>query len=370
MNQTIKNRIEQIKNGQVPEGYKKTSFGVFPNDWETNTFGKLFDFYGGLGVPRDKLGESGIPYLHYGDMHRNFTNIVSYQQYELLPKYDVAIKGKENYLMRDGDVIFLDASEDLDGTSRCVLVDNPDNRPFIAGLHTFIAREKSNNYSKYFKQYITSNDYIKRQFFKLAVGFKVSGLNGQTIKKIKVAYPKSHTEQAKIAEILMQWDMGIEKQEQLISKLEARKKALMQRVITPKDSWRKVSLKEILKEHKAYSVKNNGYTHVTLSKEGIVDKTEQYNRDFLVSNDVEKKYKITRLNDLCYNPANLKFGVICLNTYGTAIFSPIYVTFKINTKFNAYFVSTILTSNNFINYIRKYEEGSLYERQAVKPKIF
>ena len=35
MNQQIKQRIEQINNGQVPEGYKKTEFGVFPCDWVT-----------------------------------------------------------------------------------------------------------------------------------------------------------------------------------------------------------------------------------------------------------------------------------------------------------------------------------------------
>ena len=84
MNQTIKNRINQIKSGQVPEGYEKTSFGVFPVDWEKRkTLGNIFDFYGGLGIPRDKLGEKGIPYLHYGDMHRNaFTR--SWQEIEAI----------------------------------------------------------------------------------------------------------------------------------------------------------------------------------------------------------------------------------------------------------------------------------------------
>lgn len=51
-------------------------------------------------------------------------------------------------------------------------------------------------------------------------------------------------------------------------------------------------------------------------------KTERYDRDFLVSS--EKKYKITKMSDICYNPANMKFGVICLNTYGNAIFSHIH----------------------------------------------
>ena len=36
MNNIIKQLIEQINNGQVPEGYKKTEFGVFPCDWVTD----------------------------------------------------------------------------------------------------------------------------------------------------------------------------------------------------------------------------------------------------------------------------------------------------------------------------------------------
>lgn len=83
-----------------------------------------------------------------------------------------------------------------------------------------------------------------------------------------------------------------------------------------------------------------------------------------------KGYKITKLNDLCYNPANLKFGVICLNKYGSAIFSPIYVTFEISEIYNCDFIGAVLASETFINKIRRFEEGSLYERQAVKPNDF
>ena len=32
MKQEIKNRIDQINRGEVPEGYKNTSFGIFPFD--------------------------------------------------------------------------------------------------------------------------------------------------------------------------------------------------------------------------------------------------------------------------------------------------------------------------------------------------
>ena len=128
-------------------------------------------------------------------------------------------------------------------------------------------------------------------------------------------------------------------------------------------------MKDILKERKLYSEKGLEYPHVTLSKDVIYDKGDRYNRDFLVKSE-DKQYKITKLNDLCYNPANLKFGVICLNEYGSAIFSPIYVTFEINKKINPKYIKYYTTRNNFINVVRKFEQGTVYERMAVSPEDF
>ena len=131
----------------------------------------------------------------------------------------------------------------------------------------------------------------------------------------------------------------------------------------------KISLKYILKERKKYTIKDGILPHVTLSKNGIEEKIERYNRDFLVKSK-DKNYKITKIYDLCYNPANLKFGVICLNTYGSAIFSPIYITFEINHKFNPLYIGYYVTQQNFINSARKYEQGTVYERMAVAPEDF
>lgn len=130
-----------------------------------------------------------------------------------------------------------------------------------------------------------------------------------------------------------------------------------------------VTLKDILTERKEYCSKDGTYTHGTLSKEGVSPKIDRYDRDFLVKNE-DKQYKVTHFNDICYNPANLKFGVICRNTYGDLIFSPIYVTFEIaDTVYPAY-IELFLTNANFIGRIRRYEQGTVYERMAVYPEDF
>lgn len=133
--------------------------------------------------------------------------------------------------------------------------------------------------------------------------------------------------------------------------------------------WEEKNLGEILKERKEYSTKGKGYTHISLTTKGVVPKSERYERDFLVGDDEVKKYKITRLNDLCYNPANLKFNVISINNLREGIFSPIYVTFEIVEQ-NIDFVGYYLIRDAFINKARRYEQGTVYERTAVSPSDF
>ena len=180
-------------------------------------------------------------------------------------------------------------------------------------------------------------------------------------------------EQSIIAKTLLLIDKRISQQQELLDKLKLYKRGLINQIFDNKLSlsknsvWHKYQLSDILKERKTYCEKDGTYEHATLSKEGVYGKTNRYDRDYLVSSD-DKKYKITKLGDICYNPANLKFGVICLNTYGDAIFSPIYITFEVNKNFNKEFIGFCLTRNDFINEALQYQQGTVYERMAVSPE--
>ena len=45
MTPQIKQRIEQIRRGEVPEGYKKTKFGIIPSEWNEECLGKYLQEY-------------------------------------------------------------------------------------------------------------------------------------------------------------------------------------------------------------------------------------------------------------------------------------------------------------------------------------
>ena len=131
-----------------------------------------------------------------------------------------------------------------------------------------------------------------------------------------------------------------------------------------------VKTSEVLIERNEFQQKGLDLPHVSLTKEGVVPKSERYERDFLVK-DEEKDYKVTRIGDLCYNPANLKFGVITLNEKYNGIFSPIYVTFEINKKLmtNLY-AKYFFIRHNFIGKLMRYQQGTVYERMSVSPEDF
>lgn len=179
-------------------------------------------------------------------------------------------------------------------------------------------------------------------------------------------------EQKKIAAFLNKIEKRIDIQNKIIEDLKILKKELCNRhfkSIHNDSTLEYISLKSILSERKEYCEKDGTYTHGTLSKEGVAPKSERYDRDFLVKKE-DKQYKVTHYNDICYNPANLKFGVICRNTYGDLIFSPIYVTFEISNSVYPAYMELFLTNANFIGRIRRYEQGTVYERMAVSPEDF
>ncbi len=325
MKSEIKQRIEQLNNGEMPDGYKKTDFGVFPCDWVTDkTFGDLFDFYGGLSKSRDELGEEGYAYLHYGDLHRGSFNCVSLKQYCQLPKCDIVLNGKETCLMEDGDVAFLDASEDLEGTSRAVLIDNPDNDPFIAGLHIIFGKSKGDSLEKWYKQYITSSESIKKQFQRLSVGFKVYGVNRDSLPKIRIAYPTSLQEQSRIAEVLMKWDEAIELYQQQIEKLNKLKRSALAKLFpqkgqtTPKyrfagftDPWEQRKLSEIT------SLITKGTTPLDKTGTGEINFIKVENLDFS-SGEILSCSKITKAEHEGYlKRSQLKKDDILFSIAGT-----------------------------------------------------
>jgi len=369
--------------GVVMSNVPKLRFKEFSEEWEEKLYGDIYTFYSTNSLSRDKLNyENGKVYnIHYGDIHTKFSTIFKLEN-EHVPyinnDVDLSKIKDENYC-KIADLVIADASEDYADIGKTIEIISLNNKKTLAGLHTFLARPNRDIVSLGYMAYMLQSWKVRWQVMRIAQGTKVLGLATSRLSKITLEIP-SKKEQKKIATFLTSVDKKIDQLNQKVNLLQAYKKGVMQKIFSQEirfkaddgsefPEWKNTKLEKIFVERKEFSQKNNNLEHISLTKAGVVPKSERYERDFLVGNDVTKKYKVTRLNDICYNPANLKFGVICRNTYGDGIFSPIYVTFMV-VNAEVKFIEYLVTRKDFINKVRKYEEGTVYERQAVKPLDF
>lgn len=276
-----------------------------------------------------------------------------------------------NIQLQNGDILIT-----KDGTiGKVAYVENM-TKPSTLNSGVFVLRPIDNAYHPKYLFYILNSHFFYDFMSRIVAGSTIVHLYQKDFKFFIFPLPPLK-EQVKIAEILSSCDEHIKNLKNLKSELEKEKLHLMNELLSGKTRfssfttpWQEVKLSKILKERKEYAEKTDDIEHLTLSKEGVSPKTEQYDRDFLVTTD-NKKYKVTHKNDICYNPANLKFGVICRNKYGSGIFSPIYVTFEVDENISTpSFMEYYVIREEFIKMVRKYEQGTVYERMAVSPKDF
>jgi len=224
----------QIRQGAVQELLTgKKRLPGFRGTWEEKTLGELFRFSGGLSASRDQLSIEGHCYLHYGDIHLSSKSFIDVPaEHQDIPKLQIPLqKVSVNCLLEDGDVVFVDASEDDEGTSKHVVVVNPDNTPFISGLHTIVAKSRTAELDHHYRRYCFQTRAIKAQFRFFAVGTKVSGISKTNIANIIMPVP-TLAEQGAIAAILSDMDGEIGALEGKLAKVRQVKQGMMQELLT------------------------------------------------------------------------------------------------------------------------------------------
>ncbi len=307
--------------------------------------------------------------MHYGIIHSNTNEIISTA---VIPFINNCSIPKKYTIAIPGDLFLADTSEDRKDCGKGIEIDGLNNHKVVGGLHTIHIRDKKSLFVPFYKALFTRSSTFHKFAYKYSEGIKVFSLKPSLFKFLDFYYPEK-LEQQKIVDLFVDIDTKIALVEQKIETLKKYKEGLILKVLKPTvENWKNgsvngIKLSSFLIPYKELATTDN-YVHATLSKEGVSDKTERYNRDFLVK-DVDKKYRLTAEGDLVYNPANLKFGVICINRFETCVISPIYETFKVR-NIDRDLLESIVTSKSFIRYALKFEEGTVYERRAVSVEDF
>ena len=245
MNEQIKQRIEQIRRGEVPEGYKKTKVGLVPEEWEIKKLSDISDEIkevAGTGKYETLSISAGIGFVNQANKFGKELSGKQYEKYTVLRKGDFAYNKGNSKKYPQGCVYRL---KDRDSAA----VPNV--------FECFRIKEGNKNYI----EQVFISGFLNRQLSKkINHGVRDDGLlnlTGEDFYKSYIIIPPL-PEQEKIAEILQTQDKVIELQQKKIDELKRLKKGYLSKMFPKKgcnvpeirfpgftDAWEQRKLGEI-----------------------------------------------------------------------------------------------------------------------------
>ena len=252
------------------------------------------------------------------------------------------------------------------------------NGAYVAS--TGYAQIKTKQNSRFIYQYLHLQKFVD-EVIERCTGTSYPAINSKDLAKIYIRYP-SFPEQQKIASFFTAIDQKISRLKRKKILLDKYKTGVMQKIFSQEirfrndngqkfPKWEKKRLGSILKERNIQVPKSDEYPLMAfVAYKGVSHKGERYNREFLVNDGVNKKYKQTEYGDFIYSSNNLETGSIGLNIFGSASISPVYSIFQIGESCNPQFLSCYLVRKIFINKMTSYRQGVVYGQWRIHESDF
>lgn len=135
--------------------------------------------------------------------------------------------------------------------------------------------------------------------------------------------------------------------------------------------WEEVRIGDVLTQRKTLMCVSEDAPLLSFTiEEGVIDPANKKSnkRDFLIKDIATKKFALTEVGDIIYNPANLKFGAIHRNNLCRGVVSPIYGIFY--GEQDSVFMGYLLHNQRFIDYAKVYTEGTVEKLKTLKADTF
>ena len=239
----LKEQKQIIINDAVTKGLNKNAkfknsgiewLGKIPSHWDVKRFKDYFKFDKGLTITKENLQDEGIFCVNYGEIHSKLG-------FEVNPKIDNLkcvgkeyLKANQKSLVKNGDFIFADTSEDIEGAGNFTYLNSC--LPTFAGYHTIICRPKKNLASRYLAYEFQSTTF-RSQIQKRVKGVKVYSITQGLLADLIIWLPPKD-EQEKIVSYLDEKISKIDKlinlEQEYIKSLKEYKASLIDSVVTGK----------------------------------------------------------------------------------------------------------------------------------------
>ncbi|WP_261665518.1 restriction endonuclease subunit S [Deinococcus sp. Marseille-Q6407] len=349
-------------------------------EWEEKRLGEVFTFLGNNSLSRERLNyNSGeVKNIHYGDIHTRFASHLDVAKEEIpfITQQEDVARIKPGNFIQIGDVVIADASEDMADIGKSIEVVSLDDQKLVAGLHTILARPKTDTFTLGFPGHLFKSESVRRQIQKESQGAKVLGLSANRLASVSLTFPPL-PEQTHIAAALSSLDDLITAHTDKLEALRQHKRGLMQGLFPAEGErvprlrfpefagageWEEKRLGEVTrllsvrnkKQEKLpiYSISNvGGFVPQSEQFEGVDSHERGYDTSL---------YKVVEKETFAYNPARINVGSIGYSgNLERVIVSSLYVCFKTTEEINDIFLFTILKSEKFIKIVNNASEGGI-----------
>lgn len=343
------------KPNENKKGYKLTSLGWIPNDWEEVKIKNIGKISSGTTPLRSNLAyhkNGTIPWVKTTDLNNSAIldteekiTLLALQEtsLRLYPKGTllVAMYGGFNQIGRTG---ILEIEAAINQALSAISVDkNKIDRHFLLNwLNAKVGLWKNLAGSSRKDPNITSKDVSDFPFIKMSL-----------------------PEQKSITAILSTWDKAIETSQQLIAQKELRKKALMQQLLTGKkrlkgfkEKWKEVKFGNVTR---MFSRRNkdllNAKVYSVTNTDGFILQSEHFKRE--IAGEDLSNYKIIKKNEFAYNPARINVGSIAYFENEVGIISSLYVCFSTTEEILDYYFEQVIQLDHTKHKIGSYGEGGV-----------
>lgn len=322
MTPEIKQRIEQIRQGTVPDGYKKGKLGIVPEEWNDTSFSTLFTSTSDY---TDDLEKYPLYSLTIEDGITPKTE--RYERSHLVKKED------SYKIVRPNDYAYNPMNIRFGAVAR----HEGDMPVAVSGYYDIFTTVHESDLP-FMDSFLTCGPMIT-YYNRVSTGSLVEKQRVHFSQFLEFVLPlPSINERAKIAAILTTQDKVIELKEKRLAQKQRQKKYLMQQLLTGKKrlprfsgEWKANRLRNITTRHTKRNTIGNTNVLTISAQYGLINQAEFFNK--AVASDDKSNYFLLEKGDFAYNKSysnGYPFGAIKrLTRYEVGIVSPLYICFRI-----------------------------------------
>lgn len=359
MTPEARERLEQIRHRNVPEGYKKTKAGILPADWVVVSIGECLER-----VERPVEVQTDEMYTQIGI--RSHGKGLFYKE----PVAGESLGNKAVFWIEPDcfilNIVF--AWEQAIGKTT-------QNEVGMIGSHRFPMYRPLD--SKIDIDYLISYLLTKRGKDILEAASPGGAGRNRTLgqdrfMKSKIVLPALE-EQQKIAEILTTQDKVIELKEKRLAEKQRQKKYLMQQLLTGKKrlpgfegEWRQAKLGILFEERSETKCEHFELLAIT-GTQGVIPRSQLDLKDN--SSEDKSKYLHICVGDIGYNTMRMWQGVSAYSNYD-GIVSPAYTILKPKGNINAKYFAYLFKMPEVVFLFYRFSQGLVDDTRSLKYENF